>query len=140
MYTGVAGEEKQGLCTGTENFIAINGKASAADQAASEQLLEWLYGSPEGKKAVQTQLAFVAPFTTFTADERPTDPLVKEMFRYLDNKDLTSVAWSFTTFPSQQFKNDLGAALASYAYGKLKWDDLKAQTIKSWASEEAALQ
>ena len=24
IYTGVAGEENQGLCTGTENFLCIN--------------------------------------------------------------------------------------------------------------------
>jgi raffinose/stachyose/melibiose transport system substrate-binding protein len=32
IYTCVPGEERQGLCTGTENFICVNGKAPAANQ------------------------------------------------------------------------------------------------------------
>jgi raffinose/stachyose/melibiose transport system substrate-binding protein len=36
IYTGVAGEEKQGLCIGTENYVCINSMASEADKKASE--------------------------------------------------------------------------------------------------------
>jgi raffinose/stachyose/melibiose transport system substrate-binding protein len=139
IYTGVAGEETQGLCTGTENFISINSKAKAADQEASLKLLEWLFGTNDaGRKLVVEKLGFVAPFSTFTATERPGDPLAKEMFRYLDNTSLTSVSWNFVTFPSQNFKDDLGAALYQYALGNKQWDALVSDTIKSWASEKAA--
>ena len=34
IYTGVEGEEKQGLCIGTENYFSINNEASEADQKA----------------------------------------------------------------------------------------------------------
>jgi raffinose/stachyose/melibiose transport system substrate-binding protein len=140
IYTGVSGEEKQGLCTGTENFICVNKNVSAADQAASIQLLEWLFNSPAGKKNVVEKLGFVAPFSTFTAAERPTDPLVKEMFRYLDDSSLASVSWNFVSFPSQAFKDDLGAALYQYALGNKSWDVLARETVASWASEKAASQ
>jgi raffinose/stachyose/melibiose transport system substrate-binding protein len=140
IYTGVAGEENQGLCTGTENFICINARASTADQEASLKLLEWLFSSPTGKKNVIETLGFVAPFSTFGPTERPSDPLAKEMFRYLDNPALTSVSWDFTTFPSQEFKNDLGAALYQYALGNKSWDDLTKETVASWAAERAAIQ
>jgi raffinose/stachyose/melibiose transport system substrate-binding protein len=140
IYTGVSGEEKQGLCTGTENFICVNKTVSAADQAASIQFLEWLFNSPAGKKNVVEKLGFVAPFSTFTAAERPTDPLVKEMFRYLDDPNLASVSWNFVSFPSQAFKDDLGAALYQYALGNKSWDALTQETINSWASEKAAAQ
>jgi raffinose/stachyose/melibiose transport system substrate-binding protein len=140
IYTGVAGEETQGLCTGTENFICINARASKGDQEASLKLLEWLFSSPTGKKNVIEKLGFVAPFSAFGPDERPADPLAKEMFRYLDDPSLTSVSWDFTTFPSQEFKNELGAALYQYALGNKTWEDLARETAANWAAERAAIQ
>ena len=40
LYMGVDGEEKQGLCVGTENYLAINRNASEADRKASIEFLE----------------------------------------------------------------------------------------------------
>jgi raffinose/stachyose/melibiose transport system substrate-binding protein len=140
IYTGAPGEEAQGLCTGTENFICVNARASQADQDASLKLLEWLFGSPTGKKHVIETLGFVAPFSAFGPSERPVDPLAKEMFRYLDDPGLTSVSWDFTTFPSQEFKNELGADLYQYALGNKSWDDLARETAANWAAERAAIQ
>jgi raffinose/stachyose/melibiose transport system substrate-binding protein len=139
IYTGVSGEEAQGLCTGTENFICVNSQAPAADQEASIKLLEWLFSTGTGKKNALEKLGFVAPFSTFGPDERPDNPLVKEMFRYLDDPNITSVSWNFPTFPSQEFKNELGANLYAYALGNLSWNDLTRAAIESWAAEKAAI-
>ncbi|MDR1587389.1 MAG: ABC transporter substrate-binding protein [Treponema sp.] len=140
IYTGAAGEENQGLCTGTENFICVNSRAPAKNQEASLRLLEWVFNTSEGKKAVLEKLGFVAPFSTFDSTERPDNPLVKEMFRYLDNPALVSVSWNFPTFPSQEFKNNLGAALYEYAIGSQSWDQVTKTFIDTWASEKAAIQ
>ncbi|MDR2134823.1 MAG: ABC transporter substrate-binding protein [Treponema sp.] len=140
IYTGVSGEETQGLCTGTENFICINGRVPAKNQEASLKLLEWVFNTPTGKKAVLEKLGFVAPFSTFDSTERPDNPLVKEMFRYLDNPSIVSVSWNFPTFPSQEFKNGLGAALYEYAIGNQSWDQVSKTFIDTWASEKAAIQ
>jgi raffinose/stachyose/melibiose transport system substrate-binding protein len=140
IYTGVAGEENQGLCTGTENFICVNGKASTASQEASIKLLEWLFNTPSGKKNALEKLGLVAPFSTFGPTERPDNPLVKEMFYYLDNPAINSVSWNFPTFPSQEFKNELGAALYDYAIGSGSWDTVAKTFISRWASEKAAIQ
>jgi raffinose/stachyose/melibiose transport system substrate-binding protein len=140
IYTGVAGEESQGLCTGTENFICLNSRASAASQEASIKLLEWLFNTPSGKKNAMEKLGLVAPFSTFGADERPDNPLVKEMFYYLDNPAITSVSWNFPTFPSQEFKNELGAAMYEYALGNSSWDQVTDTFVDTWASEKAAIQ
>jgi raffinose/stachyose/melibiose transport system substrate-binding protein len=137
VYTGVPGEESQGLCTGTENFFCINSKSSAANREASIAFLEWLFNSPEGKRAAIEQFGFTAPFTTFGADERPADPLAREMFRYIDNPAITSVTWNFVSFPSQAFKDELGAALYQYALGTKSWDALVSETKANWAAEKA---
>lgn len=139
IYTGVAGEEKQGLCTGTENFFCINSQASAEDQAASIAFVEWLFNSDTGKAAVTNDLGFIAPFTTFADDEKPADPLAQEVIRYMENGDLSSVTWNFTSFPSQQFKDDFGAKLLEYASGSVEWDEVKQSVIDSWAAEKAAI-
>jgi raffinose/stachyose/melibiose transport system substrate-binding protein len=139
IYMGVEGEETQGLCTGTENFICINSRASGASQEASLKLLEWLFNTPQGKTIVREKLGFVAPFSTFGPDDRPDNPLVREMFYYLDDPAKTSVSWNFPTFPSQEFKNDLGAALYEYAIGNADWEQVRRTFIDRWAAEKAAV-
>ena len=138
IYTGVKGEEKQGLCIGTENFFSINNKASEADQKASIAFVEWLFTSETGKKHVTEELGFIAPFDTFKDAETPQDPLAQEVLRYLGNKDLYNVDWNFVSFPSQTFKDDFGAALLEYANGNMKWEDVKKLVVDEWASEKEA--
>lgn len=136
IYIGAEGEENQGLCTGTENFYTINSQASEADQAASIAFLEWLFGTPEGKAYVTNDLGFITPFSTFEDDEKPTDPLAKEVIRFMENPDKYSVTWNFTTFPSQEFKNVFGQALLEYTSGNMEWDDLTTTVIDTWAVEK----
>ncbi|QJA09596.1 extracellular solute-binding protein [Romboutsia sp. CE17] len=138
IYTGVEGEEKQGLCIGTENYFSINSKASEADQKASIEFVEWLFTSETGKNHVTNKLGFIAPFDTFEDSEVPQDPLAKEVLKYLSNDDLYNVDWNFTTFPSQTFKDNFGAALLEYCNGNMKWEDVKKLVIEEWASEKEA--
>ena len=136
IYTGVKGEEKQGICIGTENYFSINSKASEADQKASIAFVEWLFTSETGKKHVTEELGFIAPFNTFEDAETPQDPLAQEVLRYLSNEDLYNVDWNFTTFPSQTFKDDFGAALLQYCNGNMKWDEVKKLVVDEWATEK----
>lgn len=135
IYTGVAGEETQGLCTGTENFFSINKKASAADQKLAADFIYWLYSSETGKKFVIEKLNFIAPFDTFTEAERPSDPLAKEVINWMSKDGVTSVPWNFTVFPSQTFKDNFGSSLLQYAQGTMKWDDLTAKVVTDWKAE-----
>ncbi|ROR29350.1 carbohydrate ABC transporter substrate-binding protein (CUT1 family) [Mobilisporobacter senegalensis] len=132
IYTGVAGEETQGLCVGTENYFAINNKVSEAKQQASVAFLEWLFSSDKGKAYVSKELGFIAPFNTFTDAEKPADPLAKEVLAWM-GKD--SVVWTFAAFPSEDFKNYFGDALLEYAQGGKTWDEVTAVVKDSWKSE-----
>ncbi|MDD6728443.1 MAG: ABC transporter substrate-binding protein [Eubacteriales bacterium] len=138
IYTGVEGEESQGLCVGTENFFCINSQASEAEQKAAEDFIYWLYSSETGKDYVTNKLGFIAPFDTFEEDEKPTDPLAKEVLNWMSKDGVTSVPWNFTLFPSQTFKDNFGAALLQYAQGTKTFDEVKEQVISDWASESAA--
>ena len=135
IYTGVDGEESQGLCIGTENFYCINKKAKKADQQATADFIYWLYSSKTGKDYVTNKLGFIAPFDTFSADERPTDPLAVEISNWMSKPGITSVAGNFTLFPSQTFKDNFGASLLRYAQGSKSWDEVKAGVVSDWAKE-----
>ncbi|MDO5291701.1 MAG: ABC transporter substrate-binding protein [bacterium] len=138
IYTGVQGEETQGLCIGTENFFCINSKASKEDQQASIDFIQWLYNSDYGKNAVTNDLNFISPFSTFKDDEKPTDPLAKEVIKFMSDTSLNTVSWVYPSFPSQTFKDNFGADLLQYANNKMSWDELKTAVIKDWESEKAA--
>ncbi|MBD5083260.1 MAG: ABC transporter substrate-binding protein [Clostridiales bacterium] len=138
IYTGIDGEEKQGLCIGTENFLAINSKASEAEQKAAADFLYWLYSSEKGKNYVVNDLGFIAPFDTFGVDDTPKDPLAKEVVRYMNDKDINNIPWQFTVFPSQNFKEDFGSVLLQYAQGTKTFDDVKNTVVSKWETESNA--
>lgn len=135
IYTGVEGEENQGLCIGTENFFAINAKASTEEQKAAADFIYWLFSSPKGKDFVINKLELIAPFDTFLENEKPNDPLAQEIIRWMNKNEVQTVPWNFTIFPSQAFKDDFGAVLLQYAQGNKKWDEVKDTVVKRWESE-----
>lgn len=138
LYMGLKDEEKQGLCTGTENFMCINSKASEEDQKATLAFVEWVFSSDKGKEFVCNDLGFLTLFTTFGADETPADPLMKAAAAYASNAELKAVPWTgMNHFPSEEFKNVVGADMLAYAQGSLEWDKLVENAKKSWADEKA---
>lgn len=131
IYIGVDGEEKQGLCIGTENYLAVNKNVSEEKQKASVEFLEWLFSSSTGKDYVVNKLKFISPFNTFNDDEKPDDPLAREVIRWMES-DKTTVEWVFNSFPSLDFKDDVGNALLEYVQGSKTFDDVKKTTVESW--------
>lgn len=135
IYTGMQDEETQGLCIGTENYLCINKTASAEQQKLAEEFLYWLFSSSTGKEFVTDRLDFIAPFNTFEEDEVPDDPLAKEIIRYMNRDNVTTIPWNFTIFPSQTFKENFGASLLSYAQGQKSFEQVKAEMVDDWKKE-----
>lgn len=140
IYTGMPGEEKQSIAIGTENFFCINKKAPADQQKLAADFIYWLYSSDKGKAFVTNDLKFIAPFDTFKDNEKPSDPLAKEVLRYMSNSNLANVPWNFTVYPDQKFKDDFGAALLQYAQGSKQWPDVKKLVVDEWKAESAKAQ
>ncbi len=80
-YCGVGGEEKAGLNCGTENYWAINAKASEADQKATMDFMVWLVTDPDAsrmavdtfgvmpyKNAAESTNGFLADSEKYSAD------------------------------------------------------------------------
>ncbi len=137
IYTGIAGEESQGLCVGTENYFAINSKVSEAKQKASIDFITWLFSSDTGKDYVTNKLGFIAPFTTFSDDEKPSDPLAREVLAWMEKDGISSVGWTFAAFPSEEFKNYFGDALLEYVQNGKTWEEVVTIVKDSWKSERA---
>ncbi len=139
IYTGVEGEEAQGLAIGTENFFAVNSKVSEADQKATIDFVEWVFSSEIGKNYVTNEFGFIAPFNTFGDDEKPVDPLAKEIDRYMSDSKYYLVSWNFTSFPSQTFKDNFGASLLQYAQGQKEWSQVVEDMKNDWAYEKSMI-
>ena len=135
IYTGDEDEKKQGLCIGTENYLAINKNATKEQQDASLDFLDWMFSSKTGKAYVTERLGFITPFNTFKENEQPDDPLAKEITRYMADDDYKTVPWVFTSFPSENFKSAVGSALLQYVQGNVTWDNVVQTTKQKWKSE-----
>ena len=136
IYIGVDGEENQGLCTGSENYWCVNSKASQEDIDATLDFLKWVVTSEEGCTALSGEMGFVCPFKAF--DNYKTDnPLIQIANDYVSNGK-NSVAWTFTTMPSENWKNGVGSALLEYAQGTGDWDAVKTAFVDGWKTEREA--
>ena len=137
IFTGLENEENQGICIGTENYLAINRNVSEEKQKAAAEFLYWLYSSDTGKKYVTQELNFIAPFETFNTDNQPSDPLTKQIIEWMGKSDAQNITWDFLVFPSQNLKDVFGSALLQYAQGTKTWDEVVETFISTWKSESS---
>ena len=132
IYCGLEGEESQGLCVGTENYVAVNTLASEEAQEAAIAFLEWLYGSDKGKAYVTNDLQFITIFNTFASNEAPSNPLAVEVSAYLNDASKPSVTWDFLTIPSQEYKDGIANQLYDYTQGKSDWSTVTDYAVEQW--------
>jgi raffinose/stachyose/melibiose transport system substrate-binding protein len=133
IYMGIPGEDQEGLATGSENYWCINSKASAADQKATNDFLNWMISSDEGVTAMTKDMGFRTPFKSM-AGVTSDNPFVSQALaeQAKGTKDPTWIGMN--DMPSQTWKDNLGNALLAYAQGG-SWDDVKTAFVDGWASE-----
>ena len=135
LYIGAEGEENQGLCTGTENFLCVNAKASEADIQATLDFLYWLVTSETGTTTLADTMGFDIPFKA----AKESANYFKQVAAEYVAAGKTPVTWNFTTMPSENWKNGVGAALTDYAQGTGDWDAVVTAFVDGWAAEFAAV-
>ena len=133
IYCGVAGEEKAGLCSGTENCWAVNSKVSEADQKASLDFLYWLVTDPTAaQKMVDTLGALPfksAPESSNTFLANGNDLLAAGNY---------NVSWAFNHTPNvDSWRATVVTALAAYsaAPSDATWADVVSAFVDGWAVE-----
>ena len=134
IYIGVEGEENQGLCSGTENFLCVNAQASEADIQATLDFLYWLVTSETGTTTLADEMGFDIPFKA----AKESTNYFKKVAAESVASGKTPVSWDFTTMPSENWKNGVGAALTDYAQGTGDWDAVVTAFVDNWATEYAA--
>ncbi len=132
LFMGFDGEENQGICIGTENYFAINKKASEEARKASLDFLNWLFTSEKGKDFVKNRLGFLTPFSTFKEEDVSSDPLAKQVIKYMNDENYDNIPWTFTSFPGEIFKKAFGGALLEYAQGTKTFEDVIKTVKEKW--------
>ncbi len=133
IYCGVEGEEKAGLCSGTENCWAVNAKASEADQKATLDFMKWLVTSKEGTKVMAEQFGAI-PYKK-AADSG--NVFLKNANDLLEAGNY-NVDWSFNYTPNvDEWRASLVAAMNKYDAGG-SWDDVKTAFVQGWATQYKA--
>lgn len=135
IYFGVGDEANQGLCTGTENYWCVNKDADEADIQATLDFMYWCVTSEEGTTSMADDMGFVIPFK----QAKESSNLFVKQDQALTEAGKTPIPWSFTTAPSEEWKNGLGSALTAYAADQTdgSWDGVVSAFVDGWASESA---
>ena len=133
IYIGAGDEANQGLCTGCENFWCVNKDADQADIDATLAFLNWCV--TDSAEAMAKDMNFVIPFDTAVEAANPFTKIGNDLIA----EGKTPVAWTFTTMPSEEWKNMVGQALTAYAADQTdaNWDAVVTAFVDGWASEYA---
>ena len=133
IYCGVEGEEKAGLCSGTENCWAVNAKASKADQKATLEFMKWLVTSKEATKVMAEQFGAI-PYKK-AADSGNVFLMNANDLLEAGNYN---VDWAFNYTPNvDEWRASLVAAMNKYDAGG-SWDDVKTAFVQGWATQYKA--
>ena len=136
IYMGVAGEEKAGLASGTENCWAVNKNASEADQKATLDFMKWVVTSEEGTTMMAEQFGPIP----FKSAKTPANVFFADANALLAAGNY-NVDWAFNATPNvDEFR--AGVVSALQAYGKEQTDDNWAKVVSAivdgWAVQYAA--
>ena len=133
IYCGVEGEEKAGLCTGTENYWSVNKNAKPEDIQATLDFLKWVVTSDAGTTMMSEQFG-ACPFKSSKAPSNPFSALANE---YVAN-GCYPVTWAFNFTPAvNDWRAAVVDALSKYTAGNGSWDDVKTAFVEGWATQYA---
>lgn len=133
IAVGVDGEENKNMATGTENYWCVNKEASEDDIQATLAFMNWCATSDTGTTAMADEMGFTCPFK----DAKTPKNKFSEVYVENVNNGKEDVAWSFSTIPSEEWKNGVGTALTQYAADPTdaNWDAVVSAFVDGWKTE-----
>ena len=137
IYCGVDGEAESGLCTGTENYWAINANASEEDIQATLDFIYWCVTSEEGTTMMAEQFGPI-PFNNAKESE---NVFVKAADEYIAAGKYP-VTWAFNSTPNvDSWRAGIVDALAKYSADQTdeSWADVVTAFVDGWAIEYATV-
>ena len=134
IYCGVDGEEKAGLCCGTENCWSVNKNASEEDIKATLDFMYWVVTSEEGTTLLAEQFG-PCPFKNA---KEPENVFFAQANKYIEEGNYV-VTWAFNYTPAvDNWRAGVVDALAQYTAGKGDWDAVKTAFVDGWATQYAS--
>lgn len=132
IYCGVEGEDKAGLCCGTENRWAVNSQASEENIKATLDFLYWVVTSDEGTTMMAQQFGPI-PFKAAKASE---NTFFNDANKYIADGNYV-VSWAFNYTPNvDTWRAGVVDALAQYSAGG-SWDNVVTAFVQGWADQYA---
>lgn len=135
-YCGVEGEENAGLNCGTENYWAVNAKASEADIKATLDFMYWMVTDAEAsEKAVAT--FGVMPYTNAAES---TNPFLAQANAYAAAGNY-NMPWVTNFQPNvDAYRAALVAAMNEYNADPTdaNWEKVETAFVAGWATQYAA--
>lgn len=133
IYTGVEGEENQGLCSGTENCWAVNAKASEEDIQATLDFMYWMVTSDAGTQLMAKEFGEIP----YKGAAENANVFFKDAQALMDAGKY-SVGWTFNYTPNvDEWRAGVVAALNNYDAGG-SWDDVVTAFVDGWATQYQA--
>ena len=135
-YCGVAGEEKAGLNCGTENYWAINAKASEADQKATMDFMVWLVTDPEAS-AVAVKEFGAMPYKSAAVS---SNPFLADANDYAADGHY-NMWWATNYQPNvNEYRTAVVSAMNEYNANPTdaNWEKVETAYVAGWATQYKA--
>ena len=133
IYCGVEGEEKAGLCCGTENCWAVNKYASEEDIKATLDFMKWVVTSEEGTTMMAKEFGPIP----FKSAKTPENVFFAQANDYTANGNYV-VTWAFNYTPAvDDWRAAVVDALTQYTSGNADWSVVKTAFVDGWAAQYA---
>jgi len=134
IYCGAEGEEKAGLCSGTENCWAVNKNASEADIQATLDFMYWMVTSETGTKVMTEQFGAIP----YKAAPENSNLFINNGTQYV-NDGKYSISWAFNFTPAvDTWRAGVVDALTKYTAGTGDWSEVETAFVQGWAQQYAA--
>ena len=133
IYIGID-DERQGLCSGTENYWAVNKEANSKDIEETIKFLEWVVTSEAGLKALAVDMGYVAPFKKAIK----TDNVLYDYIDKANELGKTNINWLFTYTPNTEaWRNGVVDSLALYSANPTNdsWKKVRSSIVDGWAEQ-----
>ena len=128
LYCGVDGEENAGLCSGTENYWAVNSRTDQKNIDATLDFLEWVVTSDSGKKMMAEQFGN----TPFKGHLPCENGFLNDAERMAD-AGRYNVAWRSVFTPNtESWRSGVTSALMEYSAGIGDWEAVETAFVNGW--------
>ena len=138
LYSGVEGEENAGLSSGTENYWAVNAKASMKDIEATLEFMYWMVTDSDATKMLATTFGSI-PYKKAAV---PENVFLAKAQEYT-NKGKYTMTWAFNYTPNQKYwRQDVVSALFEYSKESTeeKWEKVETAFIEGWERQYKNIQ